>query len=98
MAYAKLETTVNTDPRKPREASVFRNGRSQAVRIPKEFEFDTDKVLVSRDADGSIHLQPKPRKMSLVEALDWLKEQGPLEDFPGDPGDADMLPLDDVDL
>jgi len=81
-----------------KEASVFRNGRSQAVRIPKEFEFDTDKVVISKDADGSLHLRPKARRMSLIEALDWLKEQGPMEDFPGDPGDADMLPLDDVKL
>lgn len=84
--------------REEKEVSVFRNGRSQAIRIPKEFEFQTDKVLVSRDEIGSLHLRPKARKMSLIEALDWLKEQGPMEDFPGDPGDADMLPLDDVKL
>jgi antitoxin VapB len=84
--------------RHEKEASVFRNGRSQAVRIPKEFEFDADKVIISRDADGSLHLRPKARKMSLIEALDWLKEQGPMEDFPGDPGDDGLLPLDDVEL
>jgi antitoxin VapB len=83
---------------KEKEVSLFRNGRSQAVRIPKEFEIEADKVIMSKEADGSLHLRPKLRKMSLVEALDWLKEQGPLDDFPGDPGDADMLPLDDVDL
>jgi antitoxin VapB len=27
-------------------AKVFKNGRSQAVRIPKEFRLDTDEVLI----------------------------------------------------
>jgi len=89
---------MNTHFQKDREVSLFRNGRSQAVRIPKEFEFASDKVIISQDDDGSLHLKPISRRMSLIEALDWLKEQGPLHDFPGDPGDADMLPLDDVDL
>ena len=30
-------------------ARVFMNGRSQAVRLPKEFRFDTDRVLVRRE-------------------------------------------------
>lgn len=84
--------------RKEKEVSLFRNGRSQAVRIPKEFEFDADSVLMSRDEDGTIHLRPKGRQKSLIEVLDWLKDNGPVEDFPGDPGDADLLPLDDIKL
>ena len=83
---------------KEREISVFRNGRSQAVRIPKEFEFDTDKVLISRDDDGTVHLRPKEHKRTLIEVLDWLKANGPIEDFPGDPGYDDLLPLDDVEI
>jgi antitoxin VapB len=83
---------------KEREISVFRNGRSQAVRIPKEFEFETDTVLISRDEDGTVHLRPRARKRSLVEVLDWIKEVGPIEDFPGDPGEEGLLPLDDVNL
>lgn len=86
------------DPRLEKEVSVFRNGRSQAVRIPKEFEFNTDKVLITRDDDGTVHLKPKEQKRSMVEMLDRLKEEGPIEDFPGDPGYADLLPLDDVKL
>ena len=35
------------EPRKV--ARVFMNGRSQAVRLPKEFRFDTDRVLVRRE-------------------------------------------------
>jgi antitoxin VapB len=41
----------DTDTTK-RRARLFRNGRSQAVRIPKEFEFEGDKVLIGRDEEG----------------------------------------------
>lgn len=75
-----------------KEISVFRNGRSQAVRIPKDFEFDVDKVLISKDSDGTVHLRPKSEKRTLAEVLEWLKEQPPLdeeipevEDFPPEP-------------
>ena len=33
-------------------AKVFRNGRSQAVRLPREFRFEGDRVRVRRVADG----------------------------------------------
>ena len=42
---------------KRKTASVFRTGRSQAVRLPKEFRFDTDTVLVHREGDAII-LEP----------------------------------------
>jgi antitoxin VapB len=41
-------------------ARVFWNGRSQAVRLPKEFRFDADVVRVSRDGDRVI-LEPIPK-------------------------------------
>lgn len=83
---------------KEREVSLFRNGRSQAVRIPKEFEFDAESVLISKDDDGVLHLRPKMKRKSLIEVLDELKRTGPIEDFPGDPRDEGLLPLDDVNL
>ena len=36
-------------PSKPREAKLFRNNRSQAVRIPVEFEMPGDRVLIRRE-------------------------------------------------
>ena len=33
----------------PRRAKVFWTGRSQAVRLPKDFRFDTDSVTIRRD-------------------------------------------------
>ena len=42
-------------------AKVFMTGRSQAVRLPKAFRFDTDEVLIERRPDGAVLLRPKPR-------------------------------------
>lgn len=42
-------------------AKVFMSGRSQAVRLPKEFRFDTKEVWISRNPNtGEIILKPKP--------------------------------------
>jgi antitoxin VapB len=81
-----------------RRARLFRNGRSQAVRIPKEFEFEGDEVLIARDEEGKLTLEPVAKRRSLISVLAWLRQQGPIPDFPGDPGDDDLLPLDDVRL
>lgn len=35
-------------------AKIFMNGRSQAVRLPKEFRFDTDEVYISKQGDKII--------------------------------------------
>jgi antitoxin VapB len=40
-----------------KRAKVFWTGRSQAVRLPKEFRFETDTVLVRREGDAVI-LEP----------------------------------------
>ncbi|PYQ31339.1 MAG: AbrB/MazE/SpoVT family DNA-binding domain-containing protein [Acidobacteria bacterium] len=45
------------DSPKRQIARVFRTGRSQAVRLPKEFRFDTDTVLVHREG-GAVILEP----------------------------------------
>ena len=38
-------------------AKLFRNGRSQAVRLPREFRFEGDRVRIRRVAQGVL-LQP----------------------------------------
>jgi antitoxin VapB len=42
---------------KTKVAKLFKNGRSQAVRLPKEFRFKGDRVRVRRVKDG-ILLEP----------------------------------------
>lgn len=38
-------------------AKLFKNGNSQAVRLPKEFRFDGDEVLIYHEG-GHVVLQP----------------------------------------
>lgn len=40
-------------------AKIFKNGRSQAVRLPVEFRFSTNEVTIERQGDAVI-LRPKP--------------------------------------
>ncbi len=44
-----------------RKAKVFTNGRSQAVRLPAEFRFDTKEVYIHREPrTGDVILSRKP--------------------------------------
>jgi antitoxin VapB len=45
----------------PRTAKVFMTNRSQAVRLPKDYQFSTDEVFIRKDGDDVI-LSPKPRE------------------------------------
>ena len=42
-------------------AKIFENGRSQAVRLPKEYRFDSDEVMINRIGD-IVMLIPKTAK------------------------------------
>ena len=55
-------------------AKVFENGRSQAVRLPKECRFNTDEVAVNKIAD-IVLLMPKTNKWSsFMQAIDMFSE------------------------
>lgn len=41
-------------------AKIFMNGRSQAVRLPKEYRFDTDEVYIRRQGKNIILTAKKP--------------------------------------
>lgn len=45
-----------------RIAKIFKNGRNQAVRLPVEFEFDTDRVYIRQDKEGNVILSKRPLK------------------------------------
>jgi len=47
-------------PEKPRITTVFKNGGSQAVRIPAEFRLSVDQVLIERDGDTLLLRPVKP--------------------------------------
>jgi len=53
-------------------AKIFENGRSQAVRLPKEYRFSSDEVLVNKIGDMVV-LIPKERKWdSFMKAIDMF--------------------------
>lgn len=60
---------------KTKKAKVFWTGRSQAIRLPKEFRFETDAVLVRREGQAVI-VEP---------AHDWPDKY--VESFAGVPDD-----------
>jgi len=44
----------------PRTAKLFKNGRSQAVRLPSEFRFEGEEVFIRRMRDGDVILSRRP--------------------------------------
>jgi len=55
-------------------AKLFRNGRSQAVRLPREFRFEGDQVRIRRVREGVL-LEPL-----LPDAPGWFAELDRLND------------------
>jgi antitoxin VapB len=49
----------------PATAKIFRNGASQAVRLPKEFRFNGDEVFVKR-IGSAVLLYPKNAAWDLM--------------------------------
>jgi antitoxin VapB len=55
-----------------RKAKLFRNGGSQAVRLPSEFRFEGDEVYISRDeATGDVILSSQPRRDGWRAFVAW---------------------------
>ena len=62
-----------------RIAKLFMNNRSQAVRIPKEFELPGAEVVISRQSDGSLVVRPKRRLDALLASLPPLAVEDRLD-------------------
>ena len=73
-----------------RHVRLFRNGRNQALRIPREFELEGDVAILRKESDRLI-VEPvrKGRLLALLVTL------GPVDE-PFAVGDEDLAPLDDV--
>ncbi len=81
-----MEVTVTTE----RHVKLFKNGRNQAVRIPREFELPGEDAIMRKEGDRLI-IEPAPPR-SLLAVLASL---APLdEEFPSLP----ELALDPIDL
>ncbi|SAK75412.1 twitching motility protein PilT [Caballeronia temeraria] len=75
---------ISSPSTRPKEAKLFRNNRSQAVRIPVEFELPGDRVLIHREGDKLI-IEPVKTPANILELLaEWRQEPplGPEDQFP----------------
>lgn len=73
-----------------RHVRLFRNGRNQALRIPREFELEGEEAIIHKEGDRLI-VEPirKGKLLALLASLVPLTE--PFPDI-----DDDLPPLDDV--
>lgn len=85
--------TTSAPPTQKRSVRIFRNGRSQAIRIPREFALTGTEVVITRDSRGRLILQPT----SDHPLSDLLHSWGPLGSADSLPHIPD-LPADDVSL
>jgi len=76
-----------------RRVALFRNGRNQAVRIPRDFEFQADEVMLVKEGNRLV-LEPIMKEPSLLETLASLE---PLDvEFPN--VDEGLVVLDEIKL
>jgi antitoxin VapB len=75
-----------------RHVRLFRNGRNQAVRIPREFELEGDEAILRKEGDRLI-IEPvrKGRLLTLLAHLEPIEEE-----FPD--VDEDLAPLDEAEI
>ena len=75
-----------------RHVRLFRNGRNQALRIPREFELEGNEAIIRKEGDRLI-VEPVKRGglLALLATLEPLDET-----FPD--VDEGLAPLDDVEL
>ena len=73
-------------------AKLFRNGRSQAVRLPKDFRFPGDEVRIRREGD-TVVLEPLQRKAwprGYWDRLREIKHVAPIEPMNAQLQDIDL--------
>jgi antitoxin VapB len=75
-----------------RHVRLFRNGRNQALRIPREFEIEGDEAILRKEGDRLI-VEPvrKGRLLTLLSSLEPLEE--PFPDV-----DVDLPAPDEIEL
>ena len=79
--------------RPERHVRLFRNGRNQALRIPRELELDADEVIVRRVGERLI-VEPVQRRPDLATLLaGWGSLDEPFPNV-----NEGLLPLEDIRL
>jgi antitoxin VapB len=73
-----------------RHVKLFKNGRNQAVRIPREFELPGEDAIMRRDGEKLI-IEPMPARslLTLLARLEPIEDSFPeIDDRP--PGPVDI--------
>jgi antitoxin VapB len=55
-------------------AKIFQNGKSQAIRLPKEYRFQGTKVYVKRMGNAVVLIPEHDSWQTLVESLDQFSD------------------------
>ena len=55
-------------------AKIFENGRSQAVRLPKKFRFNSDEVIIQQLGDAVILVPKESMWRTFMEGLNGFTE------------------------
>jgi antitoxin VapB len=76
-------------PALAREVSLFRNGRNQALRIPREFELPGDSALMYQDGARLI-IEPEPQGTFRNLFASWTDLGDSFTDL-----DDEVMPLDE---
>ncbi len=69
-----------------RRVKLFRNGRNQAVRIPREFELCGEEAILRKEGNRLI-IEPAPPRslLALLATLEPIDEEfPPIEELPTD--------------
>jgi len=84
MAYAEESVMY---PERP--VKLFKNGRNQAVRIPREFELPGEDAVIRKEGNRLIIEPAKPKSLlALLATWEPIDEEFPeIEDLPPDPVD-----------
>lgn len=56
-------------------AKIFKNGRSQAVRLPLEFRFDGSEVYIKKTDEGVLLISKKPSLKDIWEKTLWTSKE-----------------------
>ena len=86
IVYTLVYTTSERKVIDMMTAKVFENGRSQAIRLPKECRFSSDEVMVNKIGDIVLLLPKKHKWDSFMRAIDMFSD-----DFMADGRSKDMV-------
>ena len=73
-----------------RHVRLFRNGRNQAVRIPREFELPGQDAIVRKEGDRLV-IEPAPPRslLAVLATLEPIDEEfPPIDELPHSPVDS----------